>query len=1040
MAESAALGANVGSAWVALRFSARGAGTQIRRELAGETAGLGATLGDNTGKKFRSSFGRHMSGMGGQIKSALAPLKVYAPAALAIIGVESAKMATTFQSSMLKVRTQAGASQREVNNMSKAILAMATASQQTPQHMAEATYHLESLGLRGAKAIAALKTSIDLANVSGADLEQTTNAIGGAWRTGIKGAQNFTKAAATLNAVVGAGNMRMSDLLGALGTGILPAAKTFGLNLSQVGSALALFTDEGVPATDAATRLRMSFSLLGAPSGQAVKQLAKIGLSGESLATAMRGPNGLIGAISLLKEKLDKSGMSAVQQAALLSRAFGGGRSSSAILSMLNNLDVLKRKQEQVNKSLGKYGPAVQAQRKTAQAQFSILRSSIDDMMIRLGGVLLPPAVSFVKFINNTAIPAAGRLVHAFKSIIPVDSIKRDWHALQHALGGGKTQAPTFVRQDHKLVSSAAATGGGMQLGSSLGMALGKSLGSLTANFGKLIMKAFSGIDWFSVGKAVGGNAIGFALGFIENIGADLFTVKFWKKHWLDTIIGVLSLIGVGKIAGPLEKILTHIPIARMFIPLLRKLGKVADPLFNAGWKVIKALGRGILDGIEKTLPHEAGVLAKWLELMPTRFGVAWFDMMKFGESLIRGLGKGILSVAGRLGSIIGRIIGLVLRPWVKSGTWLVKHGMNIIGGLLHGISGYWGRVARWLGGVAGRVTGPFRSAGRWLFTHGRNVIAGLLRGIQTAMAGIGSWIKRVVVDPIINWVKHHFGIHSPSVVMHGIGGHLISGLLRGIVTSNPVGAISKIFGSLPNALGALVHKGLINISKLPGKALNALGKASGAVGGWFKGIGGWFSKLIGGGGGGVSRWKGTVLKALAMNGLPASLVGRVLYQMQTESGGNPNAVNNWDINAKNGDPSRGLMQVIGSTFSSYHVPGTSRNILDPLANIAAAINYARHAYGPSLGALGSGHGYDSGGVAHGLGYLPKYTPKPERVLSPKQTSAFERLVDHLDGSGKSSGPLRVASGKVDFDPRTMEMWIRDLAIQEAGAEINFRK
>jgi hypothetical protein len=57
-------------------------------------------------------------------------------------------------------------------------------------------------------------------------------------------------------------------------------------------------TDEGIDSASAATRLRMSFSLLGAPSKAAEKQLGKIGLTGLQLAEAMRGPkDGLIGAI-----------------------------------------------------------------------------------------------------------------------------------------------------------------------------------------------------------------------------------------------------------------------------------------------------------------------------------------------------------------------------------------------------------------------------------------------------------------------------------------------------------------------------------------------------------------------------------------------------------------------------------------------------------------------------------------------------------------------------------------------------------------------
>ena len=99
------------------------------------------------------------------------------------------------------------------------------------------------------------------------------------------------------------------------------------------------------------------------------------------------------------------------------------------------------------------------------------------------------------------------------------------------------------------------------------------------------------------------------------------------------------------------------------------------------------------------------------------------------------------------------------------------------------------------------------------------------------------------------------------------------------------------------------------------------------------------------------------------MEGLSPSLVGAVLYQMQTESGGNPRAINLTDINAQHGDPSRGLMQTIMSTFLAYHWPGTSFDIYNPLANIAAALNYAAHGrgFGSGVGQLGSGHGYALG-------------------------------------------------------------------------------
>ena len=111
----------------------------------------------------------------------------------------------------------------------------------------------------------------------------------------------------------------------------------------------------------------------------------------------------------------------------------------------------------------------------------------------------------------------------------------------------------------------------------------------------------------------------------------------------------------------------------------------------------------------------------------------------------------------------------------------------------------------------------------------------------------------------------------------------------------------------------------------------------------------------------GVEQWRQLATKALQMTGqYSASNLNLLLYQMQTESGGNPNAINDWDINAINGTPSKGLMQVIDPTFKSYAYPGYDKNIYDPLSNILAAIRYTLSRYG-SLANGWKGHGYAEG-------------------------------------------------------------------------------
>lgn len=123
---------------------------------------------------------------------------------------------------------------------------------------------------------------------------------------------------------------------------------------------------------------------------------------------------------------------------------------------------------------------------------------------------------------------------------------------------------------------------------------------------------------------------------------------------------------------------------------------------------------------------------------------------------------------------------------------------------------------------------------------------------------------------------------------------------------------------------------------------------------------------MLGGniGGEGVKRWAGTVKRILGMLHLSTSrsMVDRVLRQINTESGGNPYARQaGADPDGDGSGPALGLMQTKRATFEAYKRKG-SGGIFNGPANIYAALNYAKHRYGPSLSFLGNGHGYANGG------------------------------------------------------------------------------
>jgi len=419
---------------------------------------------------------------------------------LAMVGA-GADLAVKFQSQMEQLRTQAGATQVEVNKMSQAVLTLAPQVGQGPQALADALYHIESAGYRGSKALSILKAAAQEASVGHANLTDVTNALDAAIVSGIPGVQNYQQAVGALNATVGAGDMTMQDLADALGTGILASAKAFGLSIQDVGAALATLGDNNIRGARAATQLRMALSMIGAPSPAAVKALNSMGLNATQLADDMRKPQGLLVAlqdlqthlntpltgdaftaagskagataqqiksasdqialahdavtaaetrlnkanaagdpaklktakdqlaraedryakavaasaklqnqsadptkIAALRAQLEKFGLTgdqvnqmiskigpnATEQALLLARAFGGGRTSGVILTLLNQIDRLQSKYGAVAKGSSTFGDSWKATTHTAQFELKALEAGGQAALIRLGFAALP--------------------------------------------------------------------------------------------------------------------------------------------------------------------------------------------------------------------------------------------------------------------------------------------------------------------------------------------------------------------------------------------------------------------------------------------------------------------------------------------------------------------------------------------------------------------------------------------------------------------------------------------------------------------------
>jgi len=97
-----------------------------------------------------------------------------------------------------------------------------------------------------------------------------------------------------------------------------------------------------------------------------------------------------------------------------------------------------------------------------------------------------------------------------------------------------------------------------------------------------------------------------------------------------------------------------------------------------------------------------------------------------------------------------------------------------------------------------------------------------------------------------------------------------------------------------------------------------------------------------------VERWANMTTVVMEEHDIPSKYLPGILAQMQAESGGDPDVVNDWDSNASAGTPSKGLMQVIGPTYESSAKSGyeSLKFHTQPYYNMWAALNYVKERYG----------------------------------------------------------------------------------------------
>lgn len=705
--------------------------SRFRAEARGAATGLGTMEKASLGAATRLRGVGAAMGTAGAGLAAGARLLRRAALPLVAIGGLAVKSAADFQQAMELIHTQAGASQASVERLKGQVLALAKVRPQGPTELANALYRLEGAGIRGNKAMRALSAASNLAAVGNANVEDTAKTLAQTWFSGIKGAGHFNSVVAELNATVGAGDLRLQQLVDALGVGILPVAKQTGLQLRDITGVLATFGDETNNVSGWTAQLATALHFLTNPTGKAQKAMERIHLPVEALARDMHKKQGLLTALKDLRGHLDKlpGGFRGVQAQRELGDLLPGGR-GRVLKVLLGQIDRYQAKLKQVGATTGNFGDAVAKTQETAAFRIKTAWSTIQVAGVELGSVLIPAVAPAFEAVAN----AIGKVTTAGINLGrgPGGKAIKDFFA---GLTGTLPKTPRPTRLPGRATEPqgpARQLSGAAASGTSLRSKLAPVLSWIQRQM-PIVGKAF-----MSAGRQLL-QAFKPAMPFITNVLLPL----------LKGVMGgvLISVVGAFKVL---------IPVIRVVASVFGFFGRALKPfkgIITGIGVVIGVLLSGEILGLLGSIPKVGGVFR--LLAIPIRIVGTAFKWLF-------GVVRSIVSIWLRAHLAVLRFVG----TFTSAPARLVRAALNIVGGVVHIIESMPGKMI----GIARNVIGK--------------LVSGLGGGVQRVIGKIGSIFARVghaIVSAIVDAIKS-----APGAIV---------GAVTSLVPKKVRGAVNSIVG-----------------------------------------------------------------------------------------------------------------------------------------------------------------------------------------------------------------------------------------------------
>jgi TP901 family phage tail tape measure protein len=340
--------------------------------------------------KFVGGIQAGLAGMRGRLSSLGSTLTKGLTLPIVGAGAAAIHLAGEFEASMDKIYGLVGASHKQVEEYSDAILALAGDLPQAPKELADALFFVTSAGFEGAEALDVLESSARAAAAGLGETKVVADAVTSA--VNVYGIEALSAADSTdiLLATVREGKVAADSLAPAIGR-VIPLAQAVGIEFDEVGGSIASLTRTGYSAALAVTGLSGIIRTLIKPAQSTSEALDKIGWSVDEFRSRV-ADEGLFDTLVALRKELGND-----QDA--LGEMFPNSRALASFLSITGEN---AKKNEEIFNSLatatGATDRAFKGASETLEFQMAAAMSELQAIGIQFGEIMMP---IFKRFIDG---------------------------------------------------------------------------------------------------------------------------------------------------------------------------------------------------------------------------------------------------------------------------------------------------------------------------------------------------------------------------------------------------------------------------------------------------------------------------------------------------------------------------------------------------------------------------------------------------------------------------------------------------------------